>query len=299
MRKNYLWCGQYLWFRGCGHLGLKGKSVPSHSCRRKMKSKIRFTRDSALCRGEVAPAIPDMTLALYKNRWDGVRNASVVSTAFATFKRLRHRSLEWYFPAWVQVSLWTPRSTEQSWVPRSQTVPRPFLHFWTIEFTNSRFSIPYHFCSVVRGIYNGRRDGGVTSRQHPRCFNISQGCPLYLFLVWWSLRCSLKMLTPPSFQEVTQPEQEKSANWCMLMTPWSLRSTMRMLKLTCNASNRVGVCMGSNWTGTNWKCFQCDVKHASKNPMKIMWCRRGRCFIWTCLVWQGQGQACTPMASPF
>lgn len=31
--------GQYLWFRGCGHLGLKGKSVPSHSCRRKMKSK--------------------------------------------------------------------------------------------------------------------------------------------------------------------------------------------------------------------------------------------------------------------
>ena len=36
----------------------------------------------------------------------------------------------------------------------------------------SRFGIPRHFCSVVRGIYNGRhfmvRDGGVSSRQHPQ-----------------------------------------------------------------------------------------------------------------------------------
>ena len=50
----------------------------------------------------------------------------------------------------------------------------------------SRFGIPYHFCSVVRGIYNGRhlmvRDGGVTSGQHPQCFGISQGCPLSPFL---------------------------------------------------------------------------------------------------------------------
>ena len=50
----------------------------------------------------------------------------------------------------------------------------------------SRFVIPYHFCSVVRGIYNGRhfivRDGGVTSGQHPQCFGISQGCPLSPFL---------------------------------------------------------------------------------------------------------------------
>ena len=50
----------------------------------------------------------------------------------------------------------------------------------------SRFGIPYHFCLVVRGIYNGRhfmvRDGGATSRQHPQCFGISQGCPLSPFL---------------------------------------------------------------------------------------------------------------------
>ena len=50
----------------------------------------------------------------------------------------------------------------------------------------SRFGIPYHFCSVVRSIYNGRhfmvRDGGATSHQHPQCFGISQGCPLSPFL---------------------------------------------------------------------------------------------------------------------
>ena len=50
----------------------------------------------------------------------------------------------------------------------------------------SRFGIPNHFCSVVRGIYNGRhfvvRDGRATSRQHPQCFGISQGCPLSPFL---------------------------------------------------------------------------------------------------------------------
>ena len=50
----------------------------------------------------------------------------------------------------------------------------------------SRFGIPYHFCSVVRGIYNGRhfmvRDGGVTSRQRPQCFGTSQSCPLSPFL---------------------------------------------------------------------------------------------------------------------
>ena len=49
----------------------------------------------------------------------------------------------------------------------------------------SRFGIPYHFCSVVLGIYNGRhfmvRDGDVTSRQHPKCFGISQGCPFSPF----------------------------------------------------------------------------------------------------------------------
>ena len=50
----------------------------------------------------------------------------------------------------------------------------------------SRFGIPYHFCSVVRSIYNGRhfmvRDGGATSHQHPQCFGSSQGCPLSPFL---------------------------------------------------------------------------------------------------------------------
>ena len=50
----------------------------------------------------------------------------------------------------------------------------------------SRFGIPYHFCSVVRSIYNGRhfmvRDGSATSHQHPQCFGISQGCPLSPFL---------------------------------------------------------------------------------------------------------------------
>ena len=88
------------------------------------------------------------------------------------------------------------------------------------------------------------------------------------------------MLRPPSFQEGTLPEQEKSANWCMLMILWFWQSTMKMLKFTCSASNRLGVCMGCNWIGTNWKCFQCDVKHASKNPMEIMWFRKSRCFIW-------------------
>ena len=55
----------------------------------------------------------------------------------------------------------------------------------------SRFGIPYHFFSVVRGIYNGRylmvRDGGVTFRQHLQCFGISHGCPLSPFL------CSIVM----------------------------------------------------------------------------------------------------------
>ena len=45
----------------------------------------------------------------------------------------------------------------------------------------SRFGIPYHSCSVVRGIYDGRhsmvRDERVTCRQHPQRFGISQGCP--------------------------------------------------------------------------------------------------------------------------
>ena len=49
-----------------------------------------------------------------------------------------------------------------------------------------RFGIPYHFCSVVCGIYNRRhfmvRDGGATSHQHPQCFGISQGCALSRFL---------------------------------------------------------------------------------------------------------------------
>ena len=50
----------------------------------------------------------------------------------------------------------------------------------------SRFGIPYHFCSVVCSIYNGRhfmvRDGGATSHQHPQSVLISQGCPLSPFL---------------------------------------------------------------------------------------------------------------------
>ena len=50
----------------------------------------------------------------------------------------------------------------------------------------SGFGIPNHFCSVVRGIYNGKhhmvRDGDVTSHQHLQCFGISQGCPLSPFL---------------------------------------------------------------------------------------------------------------------
>ena len=56
------------------------------------------------------------------------------------------------------------------------------------------------------------RDGSVTSRQHPQCFGISQGCPLSPFLFSIVMTLLIKMLRPPSFQEGTQPEQEKSAN---------------------------------------------------------------------------------------
>ena len=62
------------------------------------------------------------------------------------------------------------------------------------------------------------RDGGVTSRQHPPCFFAFLKVVLYFPLCFrQSWRCSFTMLRPPSFQEGTQPEQEKSANWCMLM----------------------------------------------------------------------------------
>ena len=78
------------------------------------------------------------------------------------------------------------RKVENAWPGKTET-SKAFDSISPAGLVNamSRFGIPYHFCSVVLGIYNGRhfmvRDGDVTSRQHPKCFGISQGCPLSPF----------------------------------------------------------------------------------------------------------------------
>ena len=81
------------------------------------------------------------------------------------------------------------RKLENAWAQKNGN-----LLLLALDWVNamSRFGIPYNLCLVVRGIYNGGhfmvRDGGVTSRQHPPCFGISQGCPVSPFLFSITMR---------------------------------------------------------------------------------------------------------------
>ena len=108
----------------------------------------------------------------------------------------------------------------------------------------SRFGIPYHFCSVARGIYKWRRN---FSPAPPMLWHF----PRLSFITFSVLGCHDDAHSRcegylPLEKGPSQNRRNQRIDVDMRMTPYSLQPTMKMLKFTCSASKRLGACMGCN-----------------------------------------------------
>ena len=110
------------------------------------------------------------------------------------------------------------------------------------------------------------RDGGVTFRQHPQCFGISKVA---------HSRCQAAFLSRKDPARTGEISELMYADDILIL---AVRNEDAEIYMQC--IEQAGGMYGLQLNWNKLQCFQCDVKHASKNPMKIMSFRRSLYFIW-------------------